>query len=380
MTDVRYALVLLDEPDARFPLAGSVTVGRHLDNDLVIAGEDVRDFHVRIETNERGPRVIVLEGATAHIDDTPIEGTAGLGPGVALVLGQHRLRVEMETTTTPCGWKLHRLGDGVGVPIAPALNVGRATDCDLQLVEGHVSRHHARLRAERGALWLEDLRSANGTYVNGDRISGAWRVFHGDEISFDTIRYQLIGDAPDLTPIRPPGQPPDQLDASERIAGEPARAETAEIPNVTVEAGAIPSAAPIIPEPTPTGPMLVGRSAPVTGRVFPLAFGRHLIGRGPDADIHLSEASVSLRHAEIELRPDGAQLVNLISTNGTWINGAEIHTAKLGNGDSIRIGRVTLQYREPTPKRSNGRKWGLWIVGFALVAIAAGLLGWQAFP
>ena len=84
------------------------------------------------------------------------------------------------------------------------------------------------MRAERGAIWLEDLRSANGTYVNGDRIAGAWRVFHGDEISFDTIRYQLIGDAPDLTPIRPPGQPPDQLEVSERIVDEPARAETAE--------------------------------------------------------------------------------------------------------------------------------------------------------
>ena len=72
--------------------------------------------------------------------------------------------------------------------------------------------------------------------------------------------------------------------------------------------------------------------------------------------------------------------MNLISTNGTWINGTEIHTAKLGNGDSIRIGRVTLQYREPTPKRSNGRKWGLWIVGLVLVAIAGGLFGWQASP
>ncbi len=126
--------------------------------------------------------------------------------------------------------------------------------------------------------------------------------------------------------------------------------------------------------------MLVGRSAPVAGRVFPLAFGRHLIGRGPDADIHLSEASVSLRHAEIELRPDGAQLVNLISTNGTWINGAEIHTAKLGNGDSIRVGRVTLQYREPTPEAPQRTQVGhAGSSRFALVAIAAGL-GWQAIP
>jgi len=379
MTDARYALVLLDEPDARFPLAGSVTIGRHLDNDLVIAGEDVRDFHVRIETTERGPRVIVLEGATAHVDDNPIDGIAGLRPGAALVLGQHRLRLDVETMTPPCGWKLHRVGDGIGVPIAPTLNVGRATDCDLQLVEGHVSRHHAQLCAEHGAIWLEDLRSANGTYVNGDRVAGAWRVFHGDEISFDTVRYQLIGDAPDLTPIRPPGQPPDQLEVSEHALGEPARAETAEIANVTVEAGALPNATPIVPDPTPTGPMLIGRSAPVTGRIFPLAFGRHLIGRGPDADIHLSEASVSLRHAELELRPDGAQLVNLISTNGTWINGTEIHTARLGNGDSIRVGRVTLQYREPTARRS-GPRWGRWIVAAGTITAIAAAIAWYVVP
>ncbi len=374
MTDARYVLVLLNEPDARFPLAGSVTVGRHLENDLVIAGEDVRDFHVRIETNERGPRVIVLEGATAHVDENPIDGSAGLRPGAELILGQHRLRLDFESSTSACGWKLHRLGDGVGVPVAATLNIGRATDCDLQLVEGHVSRHHALLHEERGAIWIEDLRSANGTFVNGDRVAGAWRVFHGDEISFDTIRYQLIGDAPDLTPIRPPGQPPDQLEVSERIVGEPALAETAEIATATVEAGTLPTPAPIVPDAAPNGPMLIGRSAPVTGRVFPLSFGRHLIGRGPDADIHLSEASVSLRHAELELRPDGAQLVNLISTNGTWINGAEIHTARLGNGDSIRVGRVMLQYREPpSPNSNRGRV--RWIV-FILIAAIAAMLSW----
>ncbi len=372
MTDARYVLVLLDEPDARFPLAGSVTVGRHLDNDIVIAGEDVRDFHVRIETNERGPRIIVLEGATAHVDANPIDGSAGLRPGAELVLGQHRLKLDFESSTPPCGWKLHRVGDGTGIPIAATLNIGRATDCDLQLVEGHVSRHHAQLHADRSAIWIEDLRSANGTFVNGDRVAGAWRVFHGDEISFDTIRYQLIGDAPDLTPIRPPGQPPDQLEVSERIVGEPVRAETAEIATATVEAGALSTATAIVPDAAATGPMLIGRSAPVTGRVFPLAFGRHLIGRGPDADIHLSEASVSLRHAELELRPDGAQLVNLISTNGTWINGAEIHTARLGNGDSIRVGRVTLQYREPPSSNSNRGKVR-WIFYFAIAAILATL-------
>src|SRR5262249_2804468 len=240
----------------------------------------------------------------------------------------------------PCGWRLHRVGDAKGLQVADDFSVGRANDCSLQLVEGHVSRHHARLHIIGGTIWVQDLHSANGTFVNGDRVACAWRLFHGDEVAFDTMRYQLIGDAPDLTPIRPPGAPPDQLEISERLA-EPPRVETAEL--ATADAGAVPATPSAVT--LDSGPALVGRSAPVVGRAFPLAFGRHLIGRGPDADIHLGEASVSLRHAEIELRPDGAQLVNLISTNGTWVNDVEIHTTRLKHGDIVRVGRVSLEYR-----------------------------------
>ncbi len=215
MNDARYTLVVLDETAARFPLVASVTVGRHLDNDVVIAGEDVRDFHVRIETSDRGPRAIVLEGATAHRNQLPIDGSVGMRPGDELILGHHRLRIDVESTRDPCGWKLHRVGDGLGVTITNHLRVGRATDCGLQLVDGHLSRHHAELVVVDGTIWIEDLRSANGTFVNGDRVLGARRLYHGDEIAFDTMRYQLIGDAADLTPIRPPGQPPDQLGDAE---------------------------------------------------------------------------------------------------------------------------------------------------------------------
>ncbi len=374
MTDARYALVLLDEPDMRFMLAGSVTLGRHLDNDLVIAGEDVRDFHVRIEMSERGPRVIVLDGATAHIDRTPIDGSIGMHPGAELILGQHRLRLEVETSAPKCGWKLHRIGDGVGVEINPTVSIGRATDSDLQLVEGHVSRHHARLSTSCGLVWLADLQSANGTFVNGERVAGAWRLFHGDEIAFDTTRYQLIGDAPDLTPIRTPGQPPDQLEASEQILAEPARAQTAEVASTTLDPGGTPT--PSATAVTADGPALIGRSPPVLGRTFTLAFGRHLIGRAPNADIHLPEPSVSLRHAELELRPDGAQLVNLISTNGTLVNGNEIHTTRLADGDTVRIGRVTLVYQASASQRPRRRvqRTGLIIAAVGLLVVALALV------
>jgi pSer/pThr/pTyr-binding forkhead associated (FHA) protein len=108
-----------------------------------------------------------------------------------------------------------------------------------------------------------------------------------------------------------------------------------------------------------------------------LSFGRHLIGRAADAAIHLPEASVSLRHAEVDVRPDGVQLMNLISTNGTWVNGVQSHTSRLSHGDIIRMGRVTLQFHDalPTTQLRRRRIW-LAVTGLVAGTVFVGLL-WQ---
>jgi len=59
--------------------------------------------------------------------------------------------------------------------------VGRSAD-DIPLTDQTVSRQHARLRPENGAWVLEDLGSANGTYVNGVRITKPQSLKHGDQI------------------------------------------------------------------------------------------------------------------------------------------------------------------------------------------------------
>ena len=60
--------------------------------------------------------------------------------------------------------------------------VGRELTCDLALLkESQVSARHCRLVAHEGALWVEDLRSTNGTYVNGRRVV-RHRLAAGDEL------------------------------------------------------------------------------------------------------------------------------------------------------------------------------------------------------
>ena len=54
----------------------------------------------------------------------------------------------------------------------PVAVVGREADCQIQLEDIDASRHHARIRHADGQWTIEDLQSANGTFVNGRRISG----------------------------------------------------------------------------------------------------------------------------------------------------------------------------------------------------------------
>jgi pilus assembly protein CpaF len=62
------------------------------------------------------------------------------------------------------------------------INVGRVQGNDLMLAKGNVSKHHARLLYRDGRFIVTDLKSTNGTYVNGRKISQATIVREGDKI------------------------------------------------------------------------------------------------------------------------------------------------------------------------------------------------------
>jgi len=82
---------------------------------------------------------------------------------------------------------------------------------------------------------------------------------------------------------------------------------------------------------------------PETGKVFDLsAGGSYIIGRGA-GDIPLSDSRASTKHAELKLLGPGAYLiVDLASTNGTFLNGARIDRRNFQHGDEIRVGDTVL--------------------------------------
>lgn len=84
--------------------------------------------------------------------------------------------------------------------------------------------------------------------------------------------------------------------------------------------------------------------APGRGRQFELR-GQALLGRGADCDIRLEEAAISRRHAEIVWQYVLYQVRDLASANGTFVNGRQILSAPLNEGDLLELGLVRMRFR-----------------------------------
>jgi pSer/pThr/pTyr-binding forkhead associated (FHA) protein len=96
-----------------------------------------------------------------------------------------------------------RKGAGHLVIVAPAeqkgrtfdlngeLTVGRAAGCQVALEDNYVSQLHARVFTRDGTVWVEDLGSTNGTYVNDRRVSSPLAVRRGDQLKVGSTVLEL---------------------------------------------------------------------------------------------------------------------------------------------------------------------------------------------
>lgn len=73
------------------------------------------------------------------------------------------------------------------------------------------------------------------------------------------------------------------------------------------------------------------------------------LGRGLESDIRLKDIKASRRHCQIAKTPQGYQLIDLSSGNGTFINGVQVKQQPLNPGDKIQIGSTTITFHEGAP-------------------------------
>jgi len=93
-------------------------------------------------------------------------------------------------------------------------------------------------------------------------------------------------------------------------------------------------------------PKLVGQASDGSTIEYPVTGSETTLGRDPDNDIALSGKKISKNHAVIVLVEDGYEIRDLGSTAGTLVNGVQVSTWQLSNGDSVQLGDVVLVFME----------------------------------
>jgi two-component system cell cycle response regulator len=89
--------------------------------------------------------------------------------------------------------------------------------------------------------------------------------------------------------------------------------------------------------------ILSAKTAATIGRMYKLDKPETVLGRSAEAALQIEDDGISRKHAKVSLGPDGKfQLVDLGSTNGTYLNGARTNVAPLSDGDKIQIGTNTV--------------------------------------
>ncbi len=193
--------------------------------------------------------------------------------------------------------------DGTTVTFRPdeIVTIGRHPDAGVHVASRRVSRRHAVLAFEDGSWVLADKESANGTFLDGARITrvvvdGPIQIALGDP----------TGPFLTLTPVVPY--------SSERTES--------------------------VSRPAELGSSGATRSLRRSARVI-------TIGRAPENDVTVDDPAVSWHHAEIRAT-GGAEfeIVDLSSHNGTFLNGQQITRGAIHELDRVTVGDRSFRFLE----------------------------------
>jgi pSer/pThr/pTyr-binding forkhead associated (FHA) protein len=422
---------VLQLDDQQFPLkAGATRIGAGADADVVVPGYSAiaieaiidggatptirradEEAHVRVNgvllgaeptPLMHGDKVEIAGLELRFSDDAKGGSTQFVSTSdIAFLAGAKRSGSGRATAAS--GGRLVSLVDGKEYAI-PDMGIvfGRDAACDVVVAQNEVSRRHAEIVPDENGYLVRDT-SANGLYVNGERVVGSHRLARSDVLRIGTEEFRFYADVvavpKTLTPARslaaiaaepvaPPAAPPAPAAAESafpdlELLPEPAKAAAATPPAppapepaaltkpveppkaapaappapqpaaAAVPKATPPAATPITPvssppakDPRPVMAILESMNeGPGKGTKYELHTPLGHIGRGAHNDVRLSDESVSETHAKLQRREDGWYVVDMDSTNGTYIGGTRVMGERRIEGSpDVRFGGMKFRF------------------------------------
>ena len=232
----------------------------------------------------------------------------------------------------PSGGRLVSLVDGKEYAVPDkGLVIGRDAGCDVVVPRNEVSRRHAELAATEDGYVVRDT-SSNGVYVNGERIQGSHRLSRADVIRVGGEEFRFYADV--LNPTPPSGS----ISTKEGVVLR-SESPTPSLANTLFNQKLV-----VTPS-EPLATLEVLNEGPSKGIRYAIRTPLAQVGRGASNDVRLTDESVSEIHAKLELRDDGWYVVDMNSTNGTYVGGSRITGERRLDGvPDVRFGGVKLRF------------------------------------
>ncbi len=205
-------------------------IGSAPDNNVVLNKPGIAALHVEIHQSNFGVNLQVPPGGgNVLVNDKPVRDmialragdTIGIGGIVARIAAMDAPRLAPVGGAAP-SMDPGEMGEDNGAtrvrmaipkfilrgvsgpvfgkvfPVAGATVIGRAPECGIPVTVDEISRRHVELKPTADGLSVEDLGSANGTYVNGQRVQKGF-MKPGDELRLDAVRFILIAPGQEVT-------------------------------------------------------------------------------------------------------------------------------------------------------------------------------------
>lgn len=356
----------------------TLNIGSESSCDIVIDEPAVDPLHVEliIQQNEILLRNI-SSNRSVFVNNTPVVKEHALTAWDIIKIGKSELEIidplsernpppvkqpEQATVIRPVVslWMLKAESkplDGQYFSLADGFIIGRDDKSDINLPFSYVSRKHLKMLLRNDKLYLEDLNSSNGTYINGEKVKSC-EVRNGDELRLDQFIFHVIG------PVVEKEEKPRTIvrDKSKKKSATTNGQQKDQLAKHKV--------------------FLHGLSDDVQAKVFEITRTENHISRLLGHHLSTSEKSVSARHVYLNEIDVGWEIKNDGASDGLLVNGKMQSRVILEDGDEVivggtllkfqSVGEQPLNYAKPKVNQSVASK-GMVIAVIVLSVIAAAI-------
>jgi pSer/pThr/pTyr-binding forkhead associated (FHA) protein len=327
----RHAL-LVGQPDGQVVIRKAAPEAEVMINGVRLGAEPTPLLH--------GDKLQVAGQELTFVDERR-SGSTQFVPAMGGALGADA-RPQTGKSVGTTGGRLVSLTDGREyVIMASSLVMGREAGCDVVVPGKDVSRRHAEIVPSPKGYLLVDS-STNGVYVNDARVQGQRVLTRGDVIRIGEESFRFYADQAAATPAPtpPPAPAPPPPGAESRLQNT----------SFGMPVTPRPAAAPANPAGTRSAPLanFLVRGGALKGTRLLIKTPIANIGRADYNDLVIPDESVSTSHAKLQRREGVWVLVDLESTNGTFVDGERIKAdTPIAPGTMVRFGDIQLVF-EPT--------------------------------